>query len=487
VTDAKTLGETTTAGPAVDDCPAGQRHPWLGLSAVLAGTFIVVLNFFMVNVAIPATQTQLRASSAQIQWVVAGYGLAFAAGMIPAGRLGDLYGRKRMYVLGLVLAIVTSVVCGIAPTATTLVVARVVQGAAAALLSPQVLAIIGVVYKGAMRVRAFTGYGLVFAIASVGGQLIGGALIQADVAGLSWRSCYLINAPIGIAALLLTLWLVPESRMGGRAQLDLVGSVLVTLGLLAVVLPLVEGREVGWPPWVWVCLAMSVPLLAGFALYQHWLSRRGGTPLLDLSLFRLRAFTAGILVTLLFWAGMASFFLVLALYLQQGHGLTPLDSGLLFTVIGVGYAVTSAFAPRLARRIGRQTLALGALGIIVGLVLLLVASLRIGATGSELELIPGLLVDGAGMGLIIAPLNSTVLAGIPGDLAGAASGVLATMIQAGNAVGVAVIGVIFYGVLGRATSAGAYTNAFVASVAGMVVLAVAVVALVQLLPRTRSA
>lgn len=457
---------------------------WAALVVILCGTFMVTLDFFIVNVAIPSLQQGLRANAGEIQLIVAGYGLTFAAGLITAGRLGDLYGRRRMFALGLALFTLTSAVCGLAPDPGILVLTRVLQGGAAALLAPQVLAMVGVIYTGEDRARAFTVYGLALGIGAVGGQLIGGLLIQADVAGLGWRSCFLINIPIGVVALYFTPRLLPESRADGSRRLDLVGAALITLGMVAVVLPLIVGRELGWPGWTWLCLAASAPLLLVFTLYQRRLSRRGGSPLLNLSLFGERTFTVGLLTVLVFFAGIASFFLVLALYLQAGRGLSALAAGTTFTALGCGYLVASLYAQRLTRRFGRNSLTIGALVMALGLALLFLTVAVVGATESIALLTPALLLDGAGMGMVLAPLSSLALAGLPVQHAGAAAGVLATMQQMANALGVAVIGVIFYGALG---SGGAidYPRAFDASLIYLVALAVGVAALLRLLPRQR--
>jgi EmrB/QacA subfamily drug resistance transporter len=450
---------------------------------------MVTLDFFIVNVAIPSLQAALHAGSAAIQLVVAGYGLALAVGLITAGRLGDLYGRRRVFVLGLGLFTLASAACGLAPTPTLLVSARVAQGLAAALLSPQILAMLGVVYTGEDRARAFTVYGLALGLAAVSGQLIGGLLIAADIAGLGWRTCFLINVPVGGAALALTLRLIPESQAEGRSQLDLNGAALVTLGLAATVLPLIYGREQGWPLWTWVSLIVALPLLVAFGGLQRWLGARGRAPLIAPALFGQRAFVVGLLAVLAFYAGMASFFLVLALYLQQGCGLSALGAGVTFSALGFGYLAASLYAQRLARRLGRHLLTLGALGMAGSLVLLHVSAAGIGVTGPIVVLVPALLLDGAGMGLVLAPLTSTVLAGIPPKYAGAAAGVLATMLQVGNALGVAIIGIIFYGALGtgqsRTSAKSAYPAAFGASLIYLIVLAVAVAALLQMLPRNR--
>ncbi len=300
---------------------------WAALLVVLSGTFMVTLDISIVNVAIPSLQQSLHANSGAIQLVVAGYGLALATGLITAGRLGDLYGRRRMFALGLgaLHAHVGGLWAGLVPRKSP-VAARILQGPAAALLSPQVLAIVGIVYTGEDRARAFTVYGLALGIAAVSGQLIGGLLIQANVVGLGWRSCFLINIPVGVIALSLVPRVLSESRWDGARQLDLVRGVFGHAGDgRHRILALSVGRELGSPAWKWAgawrhprhCFWASSPTSAAV------FSRAGDSPLLDLSLFGEQAFTAGLLTTLVFFAGMASFFLILSLYLQEGHGLRP--------------------------------------------------------------------------------------------------------------------------------------------------------------------
>ncbi|MGH8336871.1 MAG: MFS transporter, partial [Gammaproteobacteria bacterium] len=336
------------------------RMHWATLLVMLSGTFMVVLDFFIVNVAIPSIQRELRASSSAIELVVAGYGMANAAGLITGGRLGDLYGRRRMFAWGLMLFTLASALCGLAPNAGVLVGARVVQGLAGALLQPQVLAMLGLVYTGAARARAFAAYGLALGFGAVGGQLIGGLLIHADPAGLGWRSCFLINVPVGLAALALTPRFIPPLETQGSSRLDLVGTLLVAAGLVAVIAPLVEGRQDGWPLWSWLCLAGAVPVLLFFGAHQKWLATRAGEPLIAPALFAEPVFVTGLLITLIFYLGNASYYFVLALYLQQGRGLGALDSGLVFTALVLGFFATSMAAAPLARWLGRQSFAIGA-------------------------------------------------------------------------------------------------------------------------------
>jgi len=451
---------------------------WAPLPVVLAGTFMVVLDFFIVNVALPSMQSDLHASDGAIEWVVAGYALTSAVLLITAGRLGDQFGRRRMFSAGLALFTVASLACGVAASAEALVAARLLQGAAAAILMPNVLSIIGVVYTGADRTRALTAYGLVLGLAAVSGQLIGGLLVQADIAGLGWRTTFLINVPIGLAALVLAPKVVPESRNEHASGLDVVGTLLVTAGLTAVVLPLVEGRQHGWPVWTWVSLAAAPFILGAFVAHERRLGRRGGTPMLDTTLFAQRSFSAGLLTQFTFWGGQASFFLVLALYLQAGRGLSAMTAGLVFTILAASYLVASMASEGLLQRFGPRVLAVGALTLATGHGLLLAAVAEVGVGGSIAPLVPGLLVIGAGMGLVIAPLTTTILSGVDPQRAGAASGMLATTQNVGNALGVAVTGVIFFGALH-----GGYGHALQLSLAQLALLLVAAAALARLLPR----
>jgi len=234
----------------------------------MAGTFMIVLDFFIVNVAMPAMQTDLHATASEIEWVVASYGLSFAVCLVTAGRLGDRVGRRRVLSLGFTVFAIASAACAAAPTAAALIAARVVQGVAAALVSANVLSIIGVTYMGRDRVRAISVYGVVMGIASIGGQVVGGALIGADLLGLGWRWVFLINVPIGAAALALAPSLIPESRAGRRSRIDTAGAALLTLALAALVFPLIEGRQNGWPLWAWLSLALAPLLFTVFAVYE---------------------------------------------------------------------------------------------------------------------------------------------------------------------------------------------------------------------------
>jgi EmrB/QacA subfamily drug resistance transporter len=467
------------AGVLPEQYLASSPRRWLASPVILAGTFMVTLDFFIVNVAIPSIQRDLQADTAAIEWLVAGYGLAYAALLITGGRLGDLRGRRCIFAWGLAVFTLTSAACGLAPTAGWLVAARIAQGAGAALLAPQVLAILGTIHTGGERARAFAANGVVLGLASACGQVIGGLLIQLDVFGLGWRACFLVNLPIGLAAWLLTPIVVPESRRTSSSRLDMAGAALVTLGIAGVLLPLIEGRARGWPAWTWLCFAAAASLSAGFVVQQRRCAARGLAPLVDPALFRDRGFGTGLLAALTLFGGVASSFFVLALYLQQGRGMAPLPSGLVFSAMAVAFTATSLTAARIGHRVGRPTLLPGALTMAAGLAALGVTVAAIGTGASVAWLVAPLLLDGAGMGLVMAPLAATVLAGLPGRHAGAAAGVLVTAQQLANALGVALIGLVYFGVLPH----GGYASAFTASLGCLAVLALLLAALVRRLRR----
>ncbi|MBT2335513.1 MFS transporter [Variovorax paradoxus] len=463
MTQSNIAASAASLSPSGDQQSAGAAGPGrLGLWVMLSGTFLVVLDFFIVNVALPSMQRELLASAGTLQLVVAGYGLATAAGLITGGRLGDMFGRRRMFMLGLLLFTLASAGCGLAPNAELLVAARVVQGLAGALLQPQVLAMIGLAYTGEHRARAFAAYGLTLGLGATLGQLVGGLLIHADLAGLGWRSCFLINVPIGLLALVLAPRVIPPlANSGSSSRLDLVGMLLVAAGSVAVVLPLVEGRQQAWPLWSWLCLAAALPLLAAFAMQQRRLAARGGAPLVAPALLANRRFVNGLFTTLAFYVGNASFYFVVALYLQQGLALDPLTSGMVFTSLAVGFFATSMAGARLTRRFGgKPPIALGALVLAAGHALQF-ANVAGWAGHSHVVawMVPLLLMQGAGLGMVMAPLVSTVLAGLPPQHAGVASGVLSMVQQASNALGVALIGILFYGRLGDAPNAAGYASA----------------------------
>ena len=474
---------TTLSTPSRTESTRQRAATWAPLAVILCGTFVYDLDFFIVNVALPSIQHSLAASPAAIEWIVAGYGLTSAAFLVTGGRLGDHYGRRKLFCVGIATFTVTSALCAAAPDAGFLVAARLAQGVGAAIMAPNVLSILGTTYTGPARVKAISVYGMVMGLAAVGGQLLGGVLIAANLAGLGWRVIFWVNVPVGIAALVLARRVVPESRATvngtGPGRLDLRGAALFTVALVAIVLPLLDGRAQGWPAWSWASLAAGPVLLAVFALHLREMARRGGQPLLDPAIFAVRAFRAGLTCQVLFWCQQGASYLLLALYLQEGRGLSPIKSGGVFAVLAVGYLATSLRAPALTMRFGRRVVATGALIAAAG-DLLLVLGVLSGGGGPVAALFPGLFLLGAGQGLCITPLTTTVLSHADASRAGSVSGALATAQQVGNAIGVAISGVIFYGLLGDGRG---YDVAYRWSTAEMAVLLVGVAALTFIIPK----
>jgi MFS family permease len=464
----------TDSRPA--SAPAPGRPSWAPLAVLLTGTFMFVLDFFILNVALPSIQQGLRAGESATEWIVAGYAISTAALLVTGGRLGDRFGRRRMFTLGMAIFVITSAACALAPNPGALVAARLLQGTGAALMSPNILSLIGVIYTGPARVRAISILGMVMGLAATSGQLIGGVLIRADVAGLGWRAIFWINVPFGVAAIAVARRLVPESRDGLRARLDLTGVALVTACLIALVLPLVEGRQAGWPAWSWAALGAAVPLAVIFAAHQRRKAARGGAPLLNPRIFASRPLRAGLLTQTAFWCQQAAGYLVLGLYLQQGRGLSPLSAGAVFTVLAAGYLATSFRAPVLTMRFGRAVIAAGALTAAAGDGALWLGTAHAGAGGSVGWLFPGLLLLGAGQGLCITSLTTTVLGHADPATAGSVAGALSTAQQVGNSVGVAVTGVLFFGALSHG-----YGAAFEHSVLQMGALLLVVAALTRLM------
>ena len=444
---------------------AAPPSPWAALPIVIAGAFMVVLDFFIANVALPSIAADLNAGHAQLEWIVASYGLSVAALLITAGRLGDNHGRRAMYLEGVALFTLASIACGLAPSAEVLIAARIAQGIAGALVMPQVLAIIGTAFHGPDKAKAMGIYSMALGLAAVGGQLIGGVLVET----IDWRACFLINVPIGAAALLLAPRFVPESKASERKPLDLVGVALISAAVVAVVLPLIEGRAEGWPLLTWLSFAAALVLLDLFVLHV----RRAPAPVLDPALLANSAFSAGLVAQLLLWCGQAAFFVYLALYLQPGEGLSPLDAGLVFTIVAVTYVMTSAAAPRLTERLGRAVPLAGGLTLASGH-----GTVALTAGGSIAALAPGLALVGACMGLCLTSLNFLAVEMFDAERAGSASGVLATVQELGNALGVAITGVIFFGALGAG-----HVDAFAVSAVQLAAVGLGVAALTRMLPR----
>jgi EmrB/QacA subfamily drug resistance transporter len=446
-------GAPAQPAPSVPQASDLDPRRWLALGSVMTALFMVLLDVSIVNVAVPAIRSNLSANNADIQFVIAGYGLAYAVLLITGGRLGDIFGRKRLFIIGMSGFVAASALCGLAQSAIMLDLSRVLQGAMAAMMYPQVLSVIQVSFPPRERARVFGFVGAVIGIATITGPLAGGLIIRNDITGGSWRWIFLVNLPIGIAALIAATRLVSESRAPNATRLDVGGVVLATAGILLLVYPLVEGQVAGWPAWTFICMAISPVMLVLFILYERSLPSTR-FPLVQLSLFRIRSFSVGVAISAVFIAGIPAFFFTFSLMLQVGLGFSALNAGLTTIPWSLTSAFASAMSTRVAPRLGKWTIAIGSGLLVVG-ILGVIATLNIEGTSlTGWELIPSFLVSGLGLGTVIAPLLNIILAGVPGRDAGSASGVLTTFQQLGGAIGVAVVGVVFFGLLSsRATDA----------------------------------
>lgn len=450
-TDTTKLDQAVASTPtASSDTPAVDRRTWLATAVMLVAVFMELMDVTMANVAVPAIRTDLGASSGQVQWVVAGYSVAFAAALLTGGRMGDIWGRKKLFSIGLLGFILTSVMSGIAPNPDTLVIGRVLQGVAAAAMLPQVLASISVWFPAEKREAAFGLFGAITGLGGVVAPLIGGGLINADLFGWGWRPIFLINLPIGVVTLIATQYLVRESKAPQRLRLDIIGALAGVAAVLLLVYPVIQGHDAGWPAWGWVMMACAIPAFAGFAALERHRARRGLAVLADLSLFRRRTFTGGLLVTLVFFGGVTAIAFVLMIYLQSGFGYSPLRAGTALVPLAGALIVGSGVSIGLAPKLGKVVLQIGCLIAAGGAIWLSAVIGDHPGTLTIWAIVAPLAVFGLGLGLTVAPLTDSILADIPEENAGMASGLQSTVLQVGNAVGVAVLGAIFFALLGNA-------------------------------------
>ncbi|QIS14199.1 MFS transporter [Nocardia arthritidis] len=419
---------------------------WLALVVLLAAAFMDAVDVTVVHIAIPNLVRDIGATSAQVQWITGGYALAFALGLITGGRLGDMFGRKRVFLFGVAAFTLTSLICGIASGPEMLLVGRVLQGASAAMMVPQVLSIAHVTFAEEERAKVFGIYGSVLGLGTVAGPLIGATLVESNLFDLHWRPIFLVNLPLGILGLIAGALVVRESKSEHATKLDLPGVALVTTGLFMLMLPLTQGRELDWPAWSIAMLIGSVPVLALFLAYEWRLARRGGQPLVPLTLFRARTFSAGLAVQLCFGLGSGVFFLAWILYMQIGLGWSPIKTGLAGIPLSIALMAGAAVSTQvLVPRFGRTVLQFGGLIAACGAVLYHVLVTHDGAEMTVAQtMIPACLL-GLGFGLIIAPLADLTLSTVPHEHAGSASGLFNTLTQLGQALGIGISSLVFFG------------------------------------------
>jgi EmrB/QacA subfamily drug resistance transporter len=429
------------------------------LPVILSATFMALFDFFVVNVAAPSLEHDLNAGQAALELIVGGYAFTYASGMVTGGRLGDLFGYRRLFLAGMASFTLASLICGLAQSPSQLIAARLLQGLTGALMVPQVLALITATFPAEERPRAMSWFGVTSGIGSIAGQVLGGLLLDANVFGLGWRIIFLINVPVGVVALVFAVRLLPHHRAHRRPRLDPLGAIGVSGSLALVLVPLILGREEGWPVWTWVSMALALPVLITTLRWELRLARGGGEPLLDLTLFRNRSFAAGLPVNVAFLAFFGSFMFVLTLLLQGGLGLSPLEAGLTFMPLGVLFSVTSILGRPLVARFGLRVMTVGASISSVGLVILIAELQELGGGITPAWLLIPTSLVGLGNGLVLPTLIGAVLAGIQPEHGGAAAGVLTTVQQFASAAGVAVLGAVFFGGLGARPSRGDFAAA----------------------------
>ncbi|ADG18052.1 major facilitator superfamily MFS_1 [Paraburkholderia atlantica] len=466
---ASAAGAVTGPGPAMAGMAVAAKaaapgfpRQALALAVLFVGAFLAPLDYFIVNLALPSIHTGLNASDAQLQLVVSAYASAYAVLLITGGRLGDLFGRRRMFMAGMAAFVIASALCGFATSGHMLVIARIVQGIAAAVMAPQVLATIRAVVPLRQQTRVMSLYGFVFGLSSIVGQLGGGALITYHPFGLDWRVIFLINIPIGIAAFIGTWKFVPENQPATHTGVDLKGVALLSAVLLLVIYPMTHGREAGWPAWTFVMFALTVPVFALFVATERRVERGGGHPLVDLQLFRNRAFALGLVLAFLFYCNSA-FFLTYGIFLQTGLHWTPLASGIAIMPFAVGFVIGPLTSPAVVKRIGAHVLTLGFSMMTLGFTVTGWSATQ--SATPDLLFYSGLVCAGVGHGLLLPSIMRIVLQEVVPEKAGLASGVVSSTLQIGSAFGTAAVSGAFFGALGGSAAPASYAHAFQLSLA----------------------
>lgn len=424
--------------------PVDSTRRWWVLAIVVAAQFMFGVDAFIVNVAIPTIAVDLHATPAQIESVIAIYLIAYATLVVTGGRLGDIHGTKNVFLAGVLGFTVTSLWCGLAQSGMELIIARLAQGATAALMVPQVLATLHLLFTDESRSRAFGIYGIVLGLAGAAGFLLGGLLVTIDLAHTGWRSVFFVNVPCGLVIAFAAWRIMPSVPRRAGTRLDIKGSVVLFAGLLCLIGPLLFGHDVGWAPWLWGVMLGGGAILAGFLKLEHIVAR-AGMPLIDLTLLTDAAFLRGLGAAFFFFVANLSFYLVMTLFMQRGLKIAPLAAGLAFIPLALAFVVASRHSGARAKHRGTKVLIEGCALQIAGLAALaLVADFIEAPTPLMLALI--MIIFGYGQGLVMAPLSGAVLSTVKPVAAGSASGMYGTTAQIGNAAGVAAIGAVFFAV-----------------------------------------
>jgi predicted MFS family arabinose efflux permease len=425
--------------------PLDMSRRWWVLAIVVAAQFMFGVDAFIVNVAIATIAVELRASSAQIEAVIAIYLIAYATLVVTGGRLGDIYGTRNVFIAGVLGFTVTSLWCGLARSGPELIAARLAQGATAAMMVPQVLATLHLLFSDGSRGRAFGIYGIVLGLAGAAGFALGGVLVTSDLAGLGWRVVFFVNVPLGLIIVTAAWRIMPSVPRRAGTRLDVPGAVVLFCGLLCLIGPLLFGHDLNWTPWLWLVMAAGVGIIATFLRLERAVASRGGMPLLDLALLSDRAFMRGLYAAFFFFFANLSFYLVVTMFMQKGLRIPPLQAGLVFVPLTLTFVVASRHSGARARHRGTKVLIEGCAVQIAGLAMLALTTVAVEAPGARL-LAAVLAVFGYGQGLVMAPLSSVVLSSVKPASAGSGAGMYGTTSQIANASGVAAIGAVFFAI-----------------------------------------
>lgn len=436
--------------PGQTATPTGRA--WAAVGIILVGEILDLLDSLVTTIAGPVIQRDLRGTQAFIQWLAVGYTIAMAAGLLLGGRLGDKFGRKRMFLLGLAGFTVTSMISAVAANPETLICARVLQGLLGAMMVPQALGIVKEVFPPDKVGVAFGVTGPVMALSGVAGPIVSGWLVDANYFGWGWRMIFAVNVPVGLVALALGFVLLPRSLPNKELGIDMAGALLAAAGMAALIFALVQGRDFGWPWWIFVMLAAGVADLAGFVRYQYHRAATGRSTLVVPSLFGKRVFTSGLSVGVLFFGVMMGGSLLLSLFFQRGLGMSPLKSGLATTAQAAGMIVGFGLSQVLG--MSRRTMLTGFGAVVAGLLGVIGTIAVQGNPVNAWWLSPALALIGIGSGLAVAPFFDIVLSGVDHAETGSASGTLTAAQQVGNAMGVSILGTIFFSVLDSQESQG---------------------------------
>ena len=433
------------------DSPEPDPRRWRALLVTLAGGFMVLLDVTIVTVAVPSIQRGLGASAAGVQWVVSGYPLMFGLALVAGGRLGDALGRRRMYLVSLTAFILTSALCGAAPTLGFLIVARLLQGIAAGAITPQNAGLVQDMFRGAERGKAFGMLGATIGLSTAIGPVVGGTILNAFGEPDGWRWVFLVNIPVGLLTLVLAARLVPRiERRPGRSDIDVVGMVLLGLTVLCVLFPVVQSESGGLRRFWWL-FGVAVPFGLAFLRWERRRVGRERAPLLDTRLFtEVRGYPSGALISGVYFAGFSGIWLTFALFLQNGLGFSPLASGLAVAPFSIGSAVSSVIAGRLVGRFGRRVTVFGLMTAALGLASVAVVVPLVPANRLAVAILLPMLVAGIGGGAVISPNNTMTLSNVPTRMAGVAAGVIQTGQRMGTAMGTALLAAVFHaGAAGR--------------------------------------